>query len=91
MYVFLAIPTVIFMVTIETLLQKNINENYRGRFFGAYGTVVGIAVISGMLLSGLLEKLFGVVPVLNVAALLFIVSGIYYFVFTRLNITVPHK
>jgi MFS family permease len=91
LYVFLAIPTAIFMVSIETLLQKNINENYRGRFFGAYGTVVGIAVISGMLLSGLLEKFFGVVPVLNVAALLFIVSGIYYFVFTRLNITVPNK
>ncbi|MFD1735929.1 MFS transporter [Bacillus salitolerans] len=85
LYVLLEIPSVIFLVSIESLLQETVDENYRGRFYGAYGTVIGIAVISGMLLSGLLEKSIGVVPALNVAAILLIGSGIFYFLTFQLT------
>lgn len=63
------------IISIETLLQSNVADRYRGRVFGAFGAVGALAMLVGMgLASGLGDKL-GVVPMLDVSGVFYISAG----------------
>lgn len=65
-----------FYVASETLLQTGTTSHYLGRIFGAYHTTNAIAILSGQLLGSALGDRFGLVALLDLAALFMIASGI---------------
>jgi predicted MFS family arabinose efflux permease len=67
----------------ETLLQMNVQDQYRGRIFGTLGTTIAIMSLIGMGLAGALADQLGVVSILDVAGGLYVVSGIVAWILIR--------
>ncbi len=57
-----------FFVSLLTLLQSNVDDEYRGRIFGALNTVQAIAMLFGMILASGLGDHLGVITMLEVDA-----------------------
>lgn len=60
----------------ETLLQMNVEDQYRGRIFGTLGTTMALMSLIGMGLAGALSDLLGVVIIMEIAGGLYFVSGV---------------
>ena len=60
----------------QTLLQTSTPDEYRGRIFGALGTTGALMSLLGAALGGVLAEVFGLVPMLNVAASLTALAGV---------------
>ena len=60
----------------QTLLQTNADDQLLGRVFGALGTTMAVTMLIGSLAGGALAQVVGVVPLLNVAAVLYTVAGL---------------
>jgi len=58
------------------LLQTLTADAFRGRVFGALGTVQGMAILIGLALGGAAIDTVGVVPVLSVGAAMWIAGGV---------------
>ena len=58
------------------LLQTLTADAYRGRVFGALGTVQGMATLAGLAFSAAAIDVVGVVPVLSLGAAMWIVGGV---------------
>ncbi|WP_285847726.1 MFS transporter [Caldibacillus thermoamylovorans] len=76
MNAFLGITDVISSVRLETLLQEQVPENYMGRIFGAYNTLMALTMLIGMSIASFLGEMMGTVMLLNISALLFFLTGI---------------
>lgn len=76
MNAFLGITDVIYSVRLETLLQEQVPENYMGRIFGAYNTLMALTMLIGMSIASFLGEMMGTVMLLNISALLFFLTGI---------------
>lgn len=76
MNAFLGITDVISSVRLETLLQEQVPENYMGRIFGAYNTLMALTMLIGMSVASFLGEMMGTVMLLNISALLFFLTGI---------------
>jgi len=63
-------------VGVETLIQRSIRDEYRGRVFGALGATGALLSLLGAGTGGALAEVVGIVPMLTVAAALVLVSGI---------------
>jgi hypothetical protein len=48
-----------------TLVQRHTSDIHRGRIFGAFCTVEGIAIVSGTITAGFLAQAIGIIPVLS--------------------------
>lgn len=59
----------------EMLLQVGVASRYRGRVFGAFGTLNALLMLCGMGLASALGDSAGVLALLNVAGLLFVAAG----------------
>lgn len=59
-----------------TLLQQSVPDEYRGRVFGAFGSTGALLGLAGTALGGFFGDQIGVVPVLNVSAMLSILGGL---------------
>lgn len=70
------VPVVAFFTGRQTLLQSLAADAYRGRVFGALGTVQGIAMLIGLAIGGLLGEVLGIVMLLSASAMLRVVGGI---------------
>ena len=66
-----------------TLFQTNVEDKYRGRIFGAYGTTIALLNLAGMGLAAVLGDPLGVVPVINVQGVAYVVAGVVGLVFLR--------
>lgn len=64
------------MVSINTLIQAGVADRYRGRVFGAFMTSGALMRLVGTLLAGALGDVLGVVPILQVGALLWLITGV---------------
>jgi MFS family permease len=69
-------PVVAFYTGRQTLIQSQAADAYRGRVFGALGTVQGIAMLIGLAIGGLLGEVFGIVMLLSASAMLRVIGGI---------------
>ena len=58
-----------------TLLQVSTTEAFRGRVFGAFDAIGSALFVFGLLLSAPLSSLAGIIPVMNVAGLMFLIGG----------------
>ena len=65
------------VAALETLFQQKVPNTHLGRISGALNTTVGFTSLFGVLgLSGVLGEVLGIVPMLNVAALVTLITGI---------------
>lgn len=60
----------------QTLLQTSADDQLLGRVFGALGTTMAVTMLIGSLAGGWLAQVVGIVPLLNVAAVLYTVAGL---------------
>jgi MFS family permease len=70
-------PAVAGFAAINTLLQMETTDEFRGRVFGAMGTIDGISILVGLGLGGIAVDALGAVPVLMAGALMWIVGGLF--------------
>lgn len=65
------------------LLQRNSEDSYRGRVFGAVSALEGVTVLAGTLGAGYLSRLAGIVPVLAIQGVGYVVAGLVMLVWLR--------
>ena len=64
------------IAALETLFQQKVPNTHLGRISGALNTTVGFTSLFGVLgLSGVLGEVLGIVPMLNIAALVTLITG----------------
>lgn len=64
------IPSTIWAVSVQTLLQRVTSDEHRGRVFGSLGTTTGLLSLVGFAVGSLLGDRFGAVALINVAGML---------------------
>jgi MFS family permease len=60
----------------QTLAQRSVRDEQRGRVFGALGATGALLSLAGAATGGILAEIVGVVPMLNVASGLTILAGV---------------
>lgn len=63
-------------IGIDTHVQRVVPTDYQGRVFGALGASGALLSLAGAGVGGIGGEIFGVVPMLTVAALLIVLSGV---------------
>ncbi len=71
-----SLPLVASSAGLETLFQISVADTHRGRVFGAVNTTNAVLGLLALGIAGLYGELFGIVPILSVAAGLTILSGV---------------
>lgn len=66
------------MVTAQTLMQKTTADNYRGRVFGSYSTVLSLMVLIGMGIASACTGLIGTAVLLDISGITFALSGLLF-------------
>ncbi|MGH3506245.1 MAG: MFS transporter, partial [Nocardioidaceae bacterium] len=59
----------------QTLMQTSTMDSHRGRVFGAFGAVIGMGVLTGVLTAGVLGDEVGIMPVLAWQGLMYMLAG----------------
>lgn len=72
--ILVGVPAAAGMVGVVTLLQKNADESFQGRVFGALMTTTALFSLIGIILAGMLGELFGP-ALINIQALVYILGG----------------
>jgi MFS family permease len=62
-------------ISIQVLLQASVADRYRGRIFGAYGTLNALLGLVGMGIASTLGDQIGALPLLNASAILDLVAA----------------
>lgn len=65
----------------QSVIQEQTSDAYRGRVFGAFSSTTSIAMLAGFAAGGLLGDAVGLVPVLSIAALVRVAGGVLVFAF----------
>ncbi len=81
--VLVGIAVMAWAVSAPTLLQMSVADEYRGRVFGTLNTTTALMSLCGMGLAGALGDLIGIVPVLNIAGGLYLLSSVVALVMLR--------
>jgi MFS family permease len=68
--------SVISAVGVETLVQRGVPDEQRGRIFGALGASGALLSLAGAMVGGALAEVVGTVTMLNVAAALVVLAGV---------------
>jgi predicted MFS family arabinose efflux permease len=71
--------SVVSSVGVETLAQRAVRDEYRGRVYGALGASGALLSLLGAATGGTLAEVFGTVAMLNVATALIVVAGLVVF------------
>lgn len=74
--VFGGLTSVASSVGVETLVQRGVRDEFRGRVYGALGATAGLLSLLGALVGGVLAEVFGIVSMLNVASGLTVFAGV---------------
>jgi predicted MFS family arabinose efflux permease len=67
----------------QTLLMSRTENQFAGRVFASFETVVTLAMVASMIVSGLAADRFGISRVPAVGGLLIILSGVVWVIFSR--------
>lgn len=73
------------IITVHTLLQQVVTDEFRGRIFGAFNTTCSVFRIVGFLLGILLDSLVGFKTALIIGASFYILSGLSSIVMLGIN------
>ena len=83
LFVLVGIPGVGFSTGVTTLLQMSVEDEYRGRIFGAMGTTSALLMLLGTTLAGFLADPLGVVTVLNTQGGMYVLAGFCVLILLR--------
>lgn len=72
----MGVPIMGMFVSVDTLLQQNVADRYRGRVFGAYGAVSALAVLAGQVVASTLGDAVGIVSVLDGVGTMYCAAGL---------------
>ena len=82
MTLLVGLPAALGVAALETLFQRNVPNTHLGRISGALNSTVGITSLFGVLgISGVLGEVLGIVPVLNIAAGITLLTGVVALLF----------
>jgi len=70
------VPGALMLTGALTLVQRHTSDTNRGRFFGAFGAVEGIAIVSGTIAAGFLGQTAGIIPVLAAQGAGYLIAGL---------------
>ena len=70
------LPGALVLAGLMTLFQRNTEDSYRGRVFGALNAVEGFAMLTGTLAAGFLSRPLGIVPVFAVQGAGYVLAGL---------------
>lgn len=77
------LPGALAVAGLITLFQRNSEDSYRGRVFGALSAVEGVTVLAGTLGAGYLSRLVGIIPVLAIQGGGYVVAGLAMLVWLK--------
>jgi MFS family permease len=80
LFVVAGIPGAGIGAALMTQLQMSVEDQYRGRIFGSFGTTSALLQLIGMVLAGTLGDALGVLPVLNAQGCIYVLAGLLTFV-----------
>lgn len=69
------ICAVAWLVSIQTLLQQNTEDAYRGRIFGAFSTTNMLLMLLGAIFGGAMADQIGSTALMNGASLIYVLAG----------------
>ncbi len=72
----IGIPAMGCMIGIQTLLQMSVQDSFRGRVFGALGTLNAVTMLVGMGTASLLGDKVGVVPLMDASGAIYLFSSL---------------
>jgi Na+/melibiose symporter-like transporter len=81
--IIVGVPGALALAGLITMFQRNTEDSYRGRVFGAISTAEGVTVLAGTLAAGFLSRVAGIIPVLAIQGAGYILAGIAMFVWLR--------
>jgi Na+/melibiose symporter-like transporter len=81
--VVVGVPGALTLAGALTLFQRNTEDAYRGRMFGALNAVEGVATLAGILAAGALAQVAGIIPVLAVQGGGYVVAGLAMLIVLR--------
>ena len=82
MTLLVGLPAALGVAALETLFQRNVPNTHLGRISGTLNSTVGITSLFGVLgISGVLGEVLGIVPVLNIAAGVTMLTGLVALLF----------
>ena len=73
--IIVGVPGALALVGVITLFQRNTEDAYRGRVFGAISTAEGVTVLAGTLAAGYLSRFAGIIPVLSIQGAGYVAAG----------------
>lgn len=86
LFIVVGIPVVALITGYDTLLQSSVEDGFRGRVLGAFGTTASIFALLGTGFAGATGDILGIVPVINIQGYGYFISGcICLLVFSRLS------
>ena len=74
--VLVGIPSIIAFVSVQTLLQQETEDAFRGRVFGAFGTTITLLMLIGSGLGGALADQLGALILMGGASFIYIIAGL---------------
>lgn len=77
------LPSALAGAGMMTLLQRGVDDSFRGRLFGALGAVQGLAVLVGTVTAGYLGNRIGTIPVLAFQGSVWLLAGLAVVIRTR--------
>ncbi|GAA2632076.1 MFS transporter [Dactylosporangium fulvum] len=83
LFVLVGAPGLVMVTGLVSLLQQEAGDALRGRVFGVFGAVYDGSSGAGMLVAGLLGDRLGVMPLLNLQAMLYLAAGATAFLLLR--------
>jgi MFS family permease len=72
----IGVTSVASSVGVETLAQRSVRDEYRGRVFGSLQATIWLLSLAGAAIGGALGEVFGIVAMLEVASALVALSGV---------------
>ncbi|MCP4358307.1 MAG: MFS transporter [Chloroflexi bacterium] len=77
------IPLIAWIVSLQTIFQQATTDEYRGRVFGAFGTVSALLMAVGAMMAGGITDVVGSAILMSVASLIYVFSGLLGWVLLR--------
>ena len=76
LFVVVGLPSAAFGASYSTLLQSIVEDEYRGRIFGALNTTFALLMLGGMGLASVAGDVLGIVPVINIQGYGYVMAGL---------------
>ncbi|MBA3244391.1 MAG: MFS transporter [Actinobacteria bacterium] len=74
--VVVGLPVAAYGAGLGTLRQTAVEDAYRGRLLGAYGTTLGLSLLVGTIVAGVLGDVVGLLPLLLVQSAVYTAAGV---------------